>query len=55
MESHELQNCIQVTETTRALLSEKSKFENRGVIEIKGKGEMVTYLLKERIYTGGGF
>jgi adenylate cyclase len=46
MESHGLPDCIQVTETTQALLSGKFEFEKRGPIEVKGKGEMVTYFLK---------
>ncbi|MDD4996658.1 MAG: adenylate/guanylate cyclase domain-containing protein, partial [Syntrophales bacterium] len=49
MESHGLPDCIQVTETTRAMLSGKFIFEKRGRIKVKGKGEMITYLLKERI------
>ena len=48
MESHGLPNCIQVTETTQALLSGKFVFEKRGLIEVKGKGEMITYFLKDR-------
>lgn len=49
MESHGLPDCIQVTETTQALLSGKFVFEKRGLIEVKGKGEMITYFLKDRI------
>lgn len=49
MESHGLPDCIQVTETTRAMLSDKFVFEKRGRIKVKGKGEMITYLLKGRI------
>jgi class 3 adenylate cyclase len=49
MESHSLPDCIQVTETTQALLSGKFVFEKRGLIEVKGKGEMITYFLKDRI------
>ena len=48
MESHGLPGCIQVTETTYQQLQEKYSFENRGAIEVKGKGEMTTYLLKCR-------
>ncbi|MEG4916540.1 MULTISPECIES: adenylate/guanylate cyclase domain-containing protein [unclassified Microcoleus] len=48
MESHGLPGCIQVTETTYQQLREKYSFENRGAIEVKGKGEMTTYLLKCR-------
>ena len=45
MESHGLPGCIQVTETTYQQLQEKYSFENRGAIEVKGKGEMNTYFL----------
>ncbi|OAD20586.1 Adenylyl cyclase class-3/4/guanylyl cyclase domain protein, partial [Candidatus Thiomargarita nelsonii] len=37
---------IQVSEATYQLLKDKFIFERRGPIEVKGKGEMVTYLLK---------
>ncbi|MBD1829450.1 PAS domain S-box protein [Microcoleus vaginatus GB1-A2] len=45
MESHGLPGCIHVTETTYQQLREKYLFENRGAIEVKGKGEMNTYFL----------
>lgn len=45
MESHGLPGCIQVTEATYKCLKEKYEFQERGVIQIKGKGEMTTYLL----------
>lgn len=48
MESHGLPGCIQVTETTYQQLREKYSFENRGAIEVKGKGQMTTYLLQCR-------
>ncbi|MEG4027168.1 MULTISPECIES: adenylate/guanylate cyclase domain-containing protein [unclassified Microcoleus] len=48
MESHGLPGCIHVTETTYQQLREKYSFENRGVIEVKGKGQMTTYLLQCR-------
>ncbi|MBW3584974.1 MAG: MASE1 domain-containing protein [Cyanobacteria bacterium 0813] len=48
MESHGLPGCIHVTETTYQQLQEKYSFENRGAIEVKGKGLMTTYLLKCR-------
>ncbi len=48
MESHGLPGSIQVTETTYQQLQEKYSFENRGAIEVKGKGLMTTYLLKCR-------
>ena len=46
MESHGIPNEIQVTEDTRNLLIGKYDFEDRGVVEIKGKGPMRTYLLR---------
>jgi class 3 adenylate cyclase len=36
---------IQVTETTYQLLKDKYKFLERGLVNIKGKGEMMTYWL----------
>lgn len=48
MESHGIPGCIQVTETTYELLKDKYIFEERGFIQIKGKGEMRTYLLRGR-------
>ena len=48
MESHGVPNCIQVSQTTYELLQDKYLFEERGVIDIKGKGEMFTYLLRGR-------
>ncbi len=49
MESYGIADCIQVTEATYQLLKDKYHFEQRGMINIKGKGEMTTYLLKGRI------
>ncbi|MEG5041053.1 MULTISPECIES: adenylate/guanylate cyclase domain-containing protein [unclassified Microcoleus] len=45
MESHGLPWRIQVSETTYNLLGHKYLFQERGMIEVKGKGEMKTYLL----------
>ncbi|MEG3845518.1 adenylate/guanylate cyclase domain-containing protein [Microcoleus sp. herbarium19] len=45
MESHGLPGCIQVTAATRDRLCYKYVFEDRGLISVKGKGEMRTYLL----------
>ncbi len=45
MESHGLPGTIQVTESTYQLLQGQYAFEERGTIEVKGKGEMRTYLL----------
>ncbi|MFM6397395.1 adenylate/guanylate cyclase domain-containing protein, partial [Planktothrix sp.] len=46
MESHGITDEIQVTEATYLALKEQYKFEKRGTILVKGKGEMTTYLLK---------
>ncbi len=46
MESHGMAGRIQTTESIYARLHEKYEFEARGVIHIKGKGDMRTYFLK---------
>ncbi len=48
MESQGLADAIQVTATTYDLLRHKYQFQKRGVIPIKGKGKMTTYLLTGR-------
>jgi PAS domain S-box-containing protein len=45
MESHGLAGRIQVTTSTYELLRNQYIFEERGLIHVKGKGEMTTYLL----------
>ena len=37
--------CIQVTERTRELPGERYLIRERGMIQVKGKGEMRTYFL----------
>jgi adenylate cyclase len=49
MESHGLADQIQVTETTYQLLRDQYQFHKRGLLTIKGKGEMTTYLLVARL------
>ena len=49
MESHGLPGEIQVTEQTYELLKDSFVFEERGEIDVKGKGMMKTYLLKARL------
>jgi len=39
---------IQVTDVTYELLKDKYLFERRGVIPVKGKGDMMTYWLLEK-------
>ncbi|NJK74500.1 MAG: GAF domain-containing protein [Microcoleus sp. SU_5_6] len=48
MESHGLPGQIQLSEATYQLLADKFVFEERGTIDIKGKGLMRTYFLKSR-------
>jgi adenylate cyclase len=51
MESQGIPGCIQVTETTYALLKDRYRFESRGEIAVKGKGTMNAYLLIDQIPT----
>ncbi|MDZ8081635.1 MAG: adenylate/guanylate cyclase domain-containing protein [Nostoc sp. DedQUE01] len=46
MESHGIAGSIQVCEASYQLLKDKYLLEERGLIKVKGKGEMMTYLLK---------
>jgi class 3 adenylate cyclase len=48
MESHGVAGCIQVTARTYERLKEEYRFERRGPIHVKGRGEMVTYVLVAR-------
>jgi class 3 adenylate cyclase len=48
MESHGIPGEIQVTEAVYDRLKDHYTFEPRGTIPIKGKGEMMTYLLRSR-------
>jgi class 3 adenylate cyclase len=48
MESYGLPNEIQVTEKTYEQLRDAYSFEDRGEIEVKGKGKIKTYFLKGR-------
>ena len=45
MESHGIPGNIQITQTTYEKVKDKYILESRGLIEIKGKGEMQTYLV----------
>jgi class 3 adenylate cyclase len=45
MESQGIAGCIQVTQSTYEYLQDNYQFEARGVIQVKGKGEMTTYFL----------
>ncbi|MBE9125434.1 MULTISPECIES: adenylate/guanylate cyclase domain-containing protein [unclassified Coleofasciculus] len=48
MESSGIPGRIQVTAQTYDRLKDKYEFQERGVIEVKGKGEMITYWLMGR-------
>ena len=47
MEKTGLPNSVQVSEFTYNLLKDDCRLESRGLVEIKGKGEVITYLLKD--------
>jgi len=49
MESHGSPGEIQVTESTYQLLRGRYSFEERGVIDVKGKGEMRTWFLRGQV------
>jgi class 3 adenylate cyclase len=48
MESLGLAGCIQVTAGTADRLRDRYAFERRGMVDVKGKGEIETFLLKGR-------
>ncbi|HAG83944.1 MAG TPA: diguanylate cyclase, partial [Cyanobacteria bacterium UBA12227] len=48
MESHGIAGSIQVSTSTYERLRDKYLFQERGKIQVKGKGEMMTYLLIDR-------
>jgi class 3 adenylate cyclase len=48
MESHGIPGEIQVSARVRDVLSDNFLFVERGLVELKGKGEVLTYLLKGR-------
>jgi adenylate cyclase len=48
MESHGMAGCIQVTERTYQRLRDGYRFQRRGPIQVRGMGELVTYLLVGR-------
>lgn len=50
MESLGIPDAIQVTSQTYQLLQDKYLFKEQGIIHVKGKGEMTTYLLIDRKY-----
>jgi PAS domain S-box-containing protein len=48
MESQGQADCVQVTHAVYEQLKDQYMFDKRGAIEVKGKGEMVTYWLRGR-------
>jgi len=48
MESHGVAGCIQVTERTYQRLRDGYRFQRRGPIQVRGMGELVTWLLVGR-------
>lgn len=48
MESHAQKGSIQVTQATYDRLKQKYVLKKRGIIPVKGKGKMMTYLLQRR-------
>jgi class 3 adenylate cyclase len=52
MESQGVVGCIQVTERTYRRLRDGYRFERRGPVQVKGKGELVTWFLVGRIEDG---
>jgi class 3 adenylate cyclase len=53
MESHGVAGCIQVTDRTHQRLRDRYRFERRGPIQVKGKGELVTWFLVARAGQAG--
>src|SRR6185436_738550 len=49
MESHGVPGAIQVTEATQRALAGKYRLQERGEIDVKGKGRMKTWLLEGRL------
>ncbi|MCC3492538.1 MAG: response regulator [Microcoleus sp. PH2017_29_MFU_D_A] len=49
MESHGIPDGIQISDATYLLIEDKYDFEKRGLINVKGKGQMAAYLLKGRL------
>jgi class 3 adenylate cyclase len=54
MESQGIPGCIQVTEATYQRLRKDYLFEERGPVQVKGRGEMNCYLLKEKKFSEKG-
>ena len=48
MESNGVAGCIQVTDRAYRRLRDRYRFERRGPVQVKGKGELVTWFLLDR-------
>ncbi|HSK37866.1 MAG TPA: adenylate/guanylate cyclase domain-containing protein, partial [Actinomycetota bacterium] len=48
MESQGMAGCIQVTDRAYRRLRDRYRFERRGPVQVKGKGELVTWFLVGR-------
>jgi class 3 adenylate cyclase len=48
MQSHGIRGCIQVTDWTFRRLRDRCRFQRRGPIRVKGKGDILTYFLVGR-------
>jgi len=55
MESHGVAGRVQVAESTRGLLGAPFLLEQRGALEVEGKGEMKTWFVGGRSKTKGGY
>ena len=55
MESHGVAGRVQVSESTRELLGDPFLLEERGALEVEGKGEMKTWFVGGRDKTKGGY
>jgi class 3 adenylate cyclase len=53
MESHGEAGKIQVSDATKRLLSDRFSLSDRGIVSVKGKGEMNTYWLHDRAVAAG--
>ena len=49
MESHGEPGAIQVTEETHGRLKDAFRFDERGIVDVKGKGPMKTWFLRSRL------
>ena len=48
MESHGVAGRLQITDATRALVAERFDCEPRGTVEVRGKGNLTTWLVADR-------